>query len=115
MKRIIFLFFLAGLVSVSWAQTHKEYPPTVYPDRVILGWQEAPATSQSVNWRTDSTVTNAVGAITEADPSPELEKKSTLGPASTQRIKLDGTTKLYHTVHFNNLKPATKYNYRVGN
>ncbi|MGA0555223.1 fibronectin type III domain-containing protein [Larkinella sp. VNQ87] len=89
--------------------------PTAYPDRLTLGWQENPATSQSVNWRTDSTVTKAVGAIAEADPSPDVEKKATLVTGTTQIVKLDGTTKHYHTVHFTNLKPGTKYNYRVGN
>jgi hypothetical protein len=39
------------------AQLHKDYPASAYPDRVILGWQANPATSQSVNWRTDSTIT----------------------------------------------------------
>lgn len=99
----------------SFAQTHKDYLPSVYPDRLTLGWQDNPATTQSVNWRTDSTVTKAVGAIAEADPSPEVESKATLVPATTQRVRLDGSTKLYHTVQFKNLKPATKYNYRVGN
>ncbi|GAB3257708.1 metallophosphoesterase family protein [Larkinella harenae] len=96
------------------AQTHKDYLPSAYPDRLTLGWQDSPTTSQSVNWRTDSTVSNAVGAILEADPSPELEKKAATVQATTQRIILDGATKLYHTVHFKNLKPGTKYNYRVG-
>ncbi|MBD2699189.1 metallophosphoesterase family protein [Spirosoma sp. BT702] len=114
MKR--FLVTLLGLqLGISaWAQTHKDYVPTVYPDRLILGWQDNPATSQSVNWRTDSTVTNAVGAIAEADPSPDFVSKATVVPATTERIVLDGKTKLYHFVHFKNLKPATKYTYRVG-
>jgi 3',5'-cyclic AMP phosphodiesterase CpdA len=109
--------FLALFLSLqtAYAQEHKPYLPSVYPDRLTLGWQDNPATSQSVNWRTDSTITNAVGAIAEADPSPEVAAKAITVPAATQAIKLDGTTKLYHTVHFKNLKPATKYNYRVGN
>ncbi|MFC5408829.1 fibronectin type III domain-containing protein [Larkinella bovis] len=97
------------------AQVHKDYLPSAYPDRLTLGWQGNPATSQSVNWRTDSTVTRAVGAIVEAEPSPELDSKATLVEGTTERVKLDGTTKLYHTVQFKNLKPGTKYNYRVGN
>ncbi|WP_460673091.1 purple acid phosphatase family protein [Larkinella ripae] len=107
------LLFLAPCAAVQ-AQLHKDYPPSVYPDRLTLGWQENPATSQSVNWRTDSTVTSAVGAIAEADPSPEVATNATTVAATTQAVKLDGSTKLYHTVHFKNLKPATKYNYRVG-
>lgn len=107
------LLILCGSVS-TWAQTHKDYTPTAYPDRLILGWQDAPATSQSVNWRTDSTVTKAVGAIAEADPSPDFVTKATLVPAMTERVVLDGKTVLYHAVHFKNLKPATQYTYRVG-
>lgn len=109
-----FLTFLFVLTVASvWAQ-HKDYLPTAYPDRLILGWQGSPATSQSVNWRTDSTVTNAVGAIAEADPSPDFVSKATIVPATTERVVLDGKSVLYHSVHFKNLKPATQYSYRVG-
>lgn len=114
MIRILYCFLVIGLATSSVAQTHKEYPPTVYPDRVTLGWQDNPATSQSVNWRTDSTVVNATGVIAEADPSPDFVAKATLVPATTQRVVLDGRTVLYHAVHFKNLKPDTKYSYRVG-
>ncbi|AUD00565.1 purple acid phosphatase family protein [Spirosoma pollinicola] len=113
--KTIFQIFCLVLTQLSvQAQLHKDYPASAYPDRVILGWQANPATSQSVNWRTDSTVTKAVGAITEADPSPDLASKATLISATTERVGMDGKTVLYHSVHFNDLKPATKYNYRVG-
>lgn len=96
------------------AQTHKPYPPSPYPDRLTLGWQDNPATSQSVNWRTDSTVTRAVGAIAEADPSPEFVGKATEVPASSETVVIEGKRVQYHSVHFKNLKPATQYSYRVG-
>lgn len=113
--RTVFHFLALLLVTFTGqAQLHKDYPSSVYPDRVILGWQRSPATSQSVNWRTDSTVTTAVGALVEADPSPDLASKATLVPGSTERVVIDGKTMLYHTVHFEKLKPATHYNYRVG-
>ncbi|MFD2937605.1 metallophosphoesterase [Spirosoma flavum] len=114
MRPVFQIFCLALMALSAQAQLHKDYPPSVYPDRVILGWQVNPATSQSVNWRTDSTVTKAVGAIAEADPSPDLEGKATLVSATTERVRIDGKNVLYHSVHFNNLKPDTKYNYRVG-
>ncbi|GAB4023927.1 purple acid phosphatase family protein [Spirosoma koreense] len=114
MKRLFGAVALLFILLSAKAQIHKEYPPTVYPDRVILGWQAAPTTSQSVNWRTDSTVANAIGVIAEADPSPDVASKATTVSATTERIQIDGRTVLYHSVHFNNLKPATKYNYRVG-
>ncbi|MBN8826675.1 MULTISPECIES: metallophosphoesterase family protein [unclassified Spirosoma] len=114
MKHLLCTAFLVAITASGWAQVHKEYTPTAYPDRLILGWQGNAATSQSVNWRTDSTVTNAVGAIAESDPSPDFVSKAAVIQATTDRIVLDGKTVLYHSVHFTNLKPATKYTYRVG-
>ncbi|AKD58342.1 purple acid phosphatase family protein [Spirosoma radiotolerans] len=111
----LFFFLFAALTSLSAkAQLHKPYPATRYPDRLILGWQGEPATSQSVNWRTDSTVTNAVGAIAEADPSPDFVRNATLVPATSETIVMDGKQVRYHSVHFKNLKPGTQYSYRVG-
>ena len=114
-KTWLFYIFLSSLPLVSaWSQAHKEYPASAYPDRLILGWQEAPAVSQSVNWRTDSTVVNAVGAIAEADPSPDFVKTATLVPATSESVVIEGQRVQYHAVHFKNLKPATQYAYRVG-
>ncbi|QMW03928.1 purple acid phosphatase family protein [Spirosoma foliorum] len=114
MKFLFFSFFIVLTFSSSNAQTHKPYPATVYPDRLILGWQGDPATSQSVNWRTDSTITNAMGAISEADPSPDFVKNATIVPATSETVVLDGKSVKYYSVHFKNLKPATQYSYRVG-
>ena len=114
-SRSLVLTITCGLIAFfSNAQIHKPYTPTAFPDRVILGWQGSPATSQSVNWRTDSTVVGAVGAIHEADAGPDFVKKATIVPAVTQSVLLDGKHILYHSVHFKDLKPATKYSYRVG-
>lgn len=96
------------------AQIHKPYTPTPYPDRLILGWQGDPATSQSVNWRTDSTIVAAVGAIHEADASPDFIRKAEIVKATTEKVRIDGQWVLYHSVHFRNLKPNTQYSYRVG-
>ncbi|GAB3779790.1 metallophosphoesterase family protein [Spirosoma horti] len=114
MKLLFFFLFAALPISSAQAQLHKPYPATSYPDRLILGWQGEPATSQSVNWRTDSTVTNAVGAIAEADPSPDFVRNATLVPAISETAVMDEKQVRYHSVHFKNLKPGTQYSYRVG-
>ncbi|SOD92555.1 purple acid phosphatase family protein [Spirosoma fluviale] len=114
MKRHFLACLLALSLSPVWAQLHKDYSPTAYPDRLVLGWQGNPATSQSVNWRTDSTITTAVGAIAEADPSPDFVDKAQVVTATTERVVLDGKSVRYHSVHFKNLKPGTQYAYRVG-
>jgi 3',5'-cyclic AMP phosphodiesterase CpdA len=110
-----FTLILLFASSLAYSQDNKTYPASVFPDRVILGYKGNPATSQAVNWRTDSTITNAVAAISEADPSPDFQPNAKIVKALTQPLILDGKTVLYHEVNFTDLKPATQYAYRVGN
>nr|WP_295931089.1 metallophosphoesterase family protein [uncultured Dyadobacter sp.] len=107
------VLLIVGRLSV-FAQQNKTYPASAFPDRVILGYKGNPATSQAVNWRTDSTVTDAVAAIHEADPSPDFPTKARTIKVVTQRVVLDGKTILYHEANFSDLKPSTQYAYRVG-
>lgn len=113
-KSIFTLILLLPCCSV-YSQDNKTYPASVFPDRIILGYKGNPAISQAVNWRTDSTITNAVAAISEADPSPDFQPHAKIIKALTQPTILDGKTVLYHEVNFTDLKPATQYAYRVGN
>jgi 3',5'-cyclic AMP phosphodiesterase CpdA len=108
---------LLGILGYSaiYAQQNKAYPPSPFPDRVILGFKGDPAHSQAVSWRTDSTVTSSMAAIHEADPSPDFPKKAQILNAMSQKVKLDGREMVFHEVNFTNLKPATQYVYRVGN
>lgn len=100
------------------------YKPTHVPDRVILTWNGDPATSQAVTWRTDTTVTKAVGqiALSEGGPGfdsltakarPVAEKVTTV-EAKTEFLRSDLFEANYHSVSFTKLKPKTKYVYRVG-
>jgi 3',5'-cyclic AMP phosphodiesterase CpdA len=98
-----------------YSQQNKTYPPSQFPDRVILGYKGDPATSQAVNWRTDSTVKDAVAALHEADPSPDFPNKARIVKALSIPTKLDEWSVIYHEVNFTDLKPATQYVYRVGN
>lgn len=116
MKYLLPVFTLVCLLLTldGRAQSHKPYTPTRFPDRIILGWQGNPATSQSVNWRTDSSVVASVGAIHEADAGPDFVKRAATVPAVTENVVIEGKQILYHSVHFKDLKPNTKYSYRVG-
>ncbi len=110
-----FLLVIVLFYHPASGQTHKDYTPTPFPDRLILGWQGETATSQSVNWRTDSTITGSVGEIAEADASPGFLLKTTKIPAISEMVSVDGKKTQYHSVHFKDLKPETQYSYRVGN
>jgi len=97
------------------AQTNKSYPASRFPDRIILGFKGDVSRSQAVNWRTDSTVSDAVVAIHEADPSPDFPENARIVKAKTQQILMDGKKVSYHEAVLTELKPASQYVYRVGN
>ena len=46
--------------------------PQKIPDRIVLNWSGDPATTASVTWRTDASITKAEGQIAEADASPNF-------------------------------------------
>jgi len=109
----LFVFFIASFFYKAEAQ---DFAPKVYPDRVILTWTENPAVSQTVTWRTDTTILGSKAQIKEEDSSPSMEQAITSYDADS-RILSGGNnyiTANYHHVTFNKLKPNTVYAYRVG-
>ena len=108
-----FSFFLA-LPFILSAQDSDPYPPTAVPDRIILTWSDNPATSQSVNWRTSTIVQKAWGEIAESTPNSDFIVYVDTVPATSERVLTNMNEALFHSVCFKNLKPSTKYVYRVG-
>lgn len=96
------------------AEAKEVYKPTVLPDRIILTWSGDPATTQAVTWRTSVEVTKAWAEITEADSGPLFVSRAVKVPATSQALLTDLSTAHYHTVEFKDLRPGTKYVYRVG-
>lgn len=91
------------------------YRPSAMPSRVRLTWSGDPATTQSVTWRTDDSVTAPVAQLALADHGPYIDTKATTQPGRTEKVASDlGWTLGYHTVTFQNLLPKTQYVYRVG-
>jgi len=89
------------------------HAPTPLPDRVVLTWSEDPATTQSVTWRTDTSVTTAVAEIAVANANGRA-----LAPrrftAETTDLSSDLNHAHYHSLTFRDLRPDTLYAYRVG-
>ncbi|TKB97678.1 purple acid phosphatase family protein [Pedobacter cryophilus] len=93
--------------------------PTEQPDHIILTFSGDPSTQQSVTWRTDATIKNAVAQITIAYAAPRLRKTAVNVMAKTETmdataIKTAEVVSNYHSVTFENLLPDTLYAYRVG-
>lgn len=94
------------------AMTHR---PSPVPDRIVLTWLTEPATSQAVTWRTDATIWKAIAEIAEAEDGPKFVSKAKKVRASTSVLRTDdGLVSHYHSVNFTELKPETKYVFRVG-
>ncbi|GAB3282160.1 metallophosphoesterase family protein [Larkinella harenae] len=113
-EALLTVLILARIVSV--AQTpDNPYLPSSMPDRIILNVTVDPATSVAANWRTAETVTESYAEIAVAEADPRFVAKAKRLTARTERLAWEGTpTANYHSVIFENLQPATKYAYRVG-
>ena len=95
------------------AQSHKAGP---FPDRIILTWSADPTTTQSVTWRTDSTVRKSFAQVLIEGSSPKLEKpdakeyEAVISSLKGAEYELSN----YHSVTFTDLKADQLYTYRVG-
>jgi 3',5'-cyclic AMP phosphodiesterase CpdA len=89
------------------------HAPTPIPDRVVLTWAEDPKTTQSVTWRTDTSVTAAVAEISIANANGRALMPQRF-EADTTTFKSDLNEANYHSLTFRDLEPDTLYAYRVG-
>ena len=121
MKKLILVFLSwLSLLVVShdnWKATKLSeaiaHAPSVLPDRVVLTWNNDPATTQSVTWRTDTSVINGYAQFGVASVSGRTMEITEL-KAQTTLFKSDINDAHYHNVTFTNLEPNTLYAYRIG-
>ncbi len=92
----------------------EQWEPTSVPDRIVLSWNDDPATTMSVTWRTDTTVQQAVAEIAPAEGGPKFLDNRESVDAESQSLTTNLGPSLRHTVTFRDLKPSTQYSYRVG-
>ncbi|MFH1176872.1 MAG: metallophosphoesterase family protein [Acidobacteriota bacterium] len=79
------------------------------PDNIRLTWSESPKTTQTIGWRTDSTVT--VGRVQYAELG-EPFTTVTVAPPETLTTNV-GAINLFSAT-LRDLQPGTRYQYRVG-
>ena len=89
------------------------HEPSPLPDRVVLTWEDDPATTQSVTWRTDTSVKRGVAEIALASANGRAMKPDAV-QAVTTVFESDINDAHYHSAIFRNLQPDTLYAYRVG-
>src|SRR5687767_5387519 len=131
--RVPKLLFTTTLLLAAWSNSFSQqedqrpepfFPkrwtvPSELPDRIILNFSGDPALTQSVTWRTDTSVRKAVAEIALSDASPKFWRNASVFTARTEtmnatEIKNAEVIANYHSVTFTGLIPDTMYAYRVG-
>ena len=93
--------------------------PTADPDRIVITWSGDPTTTQSVTWRTDTSVTAAQAQVAVATAHPGFSLDPVTVSAETQLVDAsralgESVVASFHSVTFTSLAPGTLYAYRVG-
>lgn len=89
------------------------YKASPWPDRIILTWSENDPSTQTVTWRTDTTVHDIEAEIAKVTPYYEFYKDEEDYDARSVTVKTIDETVQYHTATFEDLEPDTWYAYRV--
>ncbi len=117
---VLVLSFLLPLVSLAQDARNtlvpegaSRYHPGPFPDRIVLVVTEAPATSQTVNWRTDVSVSRPSAQIAVAGSGAGLHLEAASLQADTMLTDADNGPAHHHAVTFTGLRPDTLYAYRV--
>lgn len=97
------------------AYRETKYPPTAAPDQIVLTWSGDPKTTQSVQWRTDTSVTAGLVRFREkggpADAWREAPAEYTL---LDDPLIVNGPRIHHFTARLADLASGTEYEYTVG-
>ncbi len=104
-KVMIGLLAMAGIFS---AMAHANGTP----ERILLLPTATPAHSHTVTWRTNNAV-ETMAEIAESIASPALIQRATRIAGTRQSLATPTGPKSHHRVTFTQLKPDTRYVYRV--
>ena len=92
---------------------YRHYVPNIVPDRIVLVPTATPENSQSLNWRTHASVTEAVAQIAEASDHPGLHLNARTVSGNTRVLITENGTAHHHSLTFTDLKEDSLYAYRV--
>ncbi len=95
------------------------FPSTPQPDQIVLSWEGDPRTTQTITWRTDTTITDAfVMYQLKEDYTFFHRKEPAKTKASTMKLKTDDLVNdrsvNRHSITLQGLRPNSTYIYSVG-
>ncbi|WP_221030884.1 fibronectin type III domain-containing protein [Actomonas aquatica] len=105
------------LDAVSWQPTayaeSAAHAPRPLPDRIVLTWTGDPSTSQTVTWRTDTSIERAVAELAIANDNGRALQPVRIAAETEEFVSNLGEAHQHHA-EFVGLTPDTLYAYRVG-
>jgi len=92
------------------------FPSSMQPDQILLTWGEDPRTSQSVQWRCNTSVKEGAVKFWPADDDEQNEAVQLTASYQVMEDRLLQNDRFVHrfSVVLNNLEPDKEYLYRVG-
>ncbi|MFZ1291626.1 MAG: metallophosphoesterase family protein [Melioribacteraceae bacterium] len=94
-----------------------DFPSSEKPDNIILTWSENSSTTQSIQWRTNTSIPNSVVRYWLKEKNPEteyFEQKAEVKVIEDRLLQNDRFVN-HFTAQLKNLIPGSTYNYKVGN
>jgi hypothetical protein len=119
-KFIVQATLVVALALASWfssaaADKAAVQSPGKTPARIILTWADDPTRTQAVTWRTDMPVPSPQAQIAPLTSKPKFQDSTLTVKGTATPVALpEGKSAAQYAVQFQDLKPATKYAYRVG-
>lgn len=107
------LLFMPASINAA-EQTSYQLGASVNPDHITLTWTDNPMTTQTITWRTSTTVSKGIvqyAKETDKDKFPENAKSVN---AATKEFTSDLGKMNLHIANIEGLEPGTTYIYRVG-
>jgi hypothetical protein len=108
-RRFSFAWLVALLIAGFIPTAVTEAAPSAMPDNIRLTWSESPSTTQTIGWRTDTTVTLGKVEYASIGGAPMMAE----APPPETLVTNVGALNL-HSVTLRGLEPGTRYLYRVG-
>jgi hypothetical protein len=100
-----------------------QHKPTPLPDRIVLSWSGDPKTSIDIGWRTETATSETLAEFALADSlkGTNLDQGDDRNVRNSERVvgqshEFESDLGKYriHSIHLDDLRPATMYAYRVG-
>lgn len=116
-KSIIFIGILLALLLFSAIACANQQPRAdlqlEMPKNIVLSWVDSTQTTQAISWQTVNSNKCFVeyGLVAPGDTRPKKTKYLSSAP---EKLNTDQTTIFLHKINIKDLKPGTKYLYRIG-